>query len=170
MRITNYNHGGSQIVTLLEVKSHLNILHDDDDTLLLSLLNPAQAQVENDTDTVLTNSTYTDTFFDESEYILAKKPVSQVISILADEVSILLSDAQIYLKQVGNSCVVMPRNHKKLVVQYRCEPARYQTLAIARQATLMLIASMYLNREAVVTVQQKHSPMYINLIYAMRDE
>lgn len=187
MRITNYLNGGSQITSLQEIKTFLNILHEDDDLLLNSLINPAQSQVENDTDLILTNSQYEDIFYEEDEFVLAKKPVSQITEISLWSLGINGNpgywssyyqpfdslDVEIFQKQLGNTIVKIGSSFdksNKYKITYSCESSRYQLLAIAKQAVLMLIASMYLNREAIVNTAVKESPLYKNLINAMRDQ
>ncbi len=172
MQNSTIQEAGTQLVTLAEIKTHLRILHDSDDTYLNALINVAQSTIEAETNLTFTNELWDDYFEDEQRYVLNKLPVYQIVGITATHNNVsFVPEYDVIFNNVGPTEIVLKNGPVgKLAVTYRVELQRFKQVAIAKQLMLMLITSLYLERSADVMSQIKENRIYRNMINAIRVE
>ena len=145
------------MLSLSEVKDHLRVEVDDDDTLIGNLLTAAYSFVEKYCDSIILDTEkvdYLDCF--QSEIMLKHSPVQSITSIAYnDEDSASQSQTDYYLDTREQRAVLKPKygetwpatdnTYENVVITYQSGYA--STPEQVNQAVLMLIGSLYEQRE-----------------------
>jgi uncharacterized phiE125 gp8 family phage protein len=155
-------------ITVTEAKAHIRVTHTDDDTYIGTLISVARQYIEERTGRALINQTLQETWHDRfpTYFELARSPltfISVIMYIDEDGVTQTLAIDQYKIAAYSDPMVIVPeyditwpstrRTTDAVTVRYI---AGYGSTAASvpfpiRQAILMLVADMYVNRETIIT-------------------
>ncbi len=153
------------MITLAEAKAQLQITHSDDDDFITALLAAAVEVVEGYTHRVTGEADKTltlDCFSEEME--LPHAPVSQVAAVkyydeagdqqTLDQAEYFVDGSELFTKVrrgFGSAWPVVQAGYGKVSIEYKAGYAPGSEPAPLKQAALMLLASLYEQRENHIT-------------------
>lgn len=174
-------------VSVEEAKSHLNIDHDDDDTLLETYVEAATDDAERFLGRALIDQTWDYSFdeFPDAEIVLPKLPLIEVVGVFYKDAAgdeqefeaftVDLASGKIYLP-TGGSWPTAATVPSAVRVRFRAgyldtgvSPAVANVPAAIKAAILIGVGEFYQNRESVVIGQTvAHLPTWERLLRRYR--